>query len=371
MAGAGETIVECFMGGTGHEFLREGWSDIAEDTWTSGRRAVVELPPAEPEIDYSLTVEIAGVAGPPESDIQRFAAVINDVAIANVICRGAQHYEFFVSRQLLQADHNVLLAFDLPNACRPFDFGHNDDKRFLALRVVRIAFAPFATPNIVPLSEGQDGLAVQREALLNVQSLGVNCEIGFIQRLVGAEPLGLFRWTFAPLDKLLPALEKGFEGLGAPGSLEIHVDPRSEFIVRDTVYGFQYHSFVFGDKGGTAEEVLRNEYNRLTYLSRTLVEELSGQEKLFAYHDAGHSGLDDMRRVLQAINRYGNNSLLWVVRAPNESMIGTAQEIEPGLIQAYVSGFQVPVGHILPTSQHQPSWLRAVMEAYNIWRPRA
>jgi hypothetical protein len=224
---AGETIVECFMGGSGHEFLREGWSDIGEDTWTSGHRAVVELPPVEPGADYSLTLEIAGVAGPPQAEVQRIRALINEGAVADVICRGAQQYEFFVPRRLLQSRDNVELALDLPNACRPFDFGHNDDKRYLALRVVRIELAPFATPDIVPLSEGENGLAEQREALLNVQSLGVNCEIGFVQRLVGAEPLGLFRWTFAPLDKLLPALESRFEGLGAPGTLQIQVLARN------------------------------------------------------------------------------------------------------------------------------------------------
>ena len=367
----GETIVECFTGGTGQDFLREGWSDIGADTWTSGRRAEVELPPPEPQSDYSLSIDIAGVAGRPESEVQRIAAVVNDVSIANVVCRGAQHYEFFVSRQLLNSDRRVQIAFDLPDAVRPFDFGHNDDKRFLALRVVRIAFAPFSAPVIVPLDEHKDGLAQQREALLNVQSLGINCEIGFLQRLVGAEPLGLFRWTFAPLEKLLSALEKDFEGLGAPDTLEIHVDPRSEFIVRDKVYGFQYHSFVFEDKGGTLEEVQRNEYNRLTYLSRTLVEELRAEEKIFAYHDAGESGVDQIRRVVRAINLYGRNTLVWIVPAPSESLIGTAREIEPGMIQAYVSGFQLPVGDVLPTSQHQPSWLRAVVQAYNIWRSRA
>jgi hypothetical protein len=367
----GETIVECFAGGSGHEFLREGWSDIEEDTWTSGRRAVVELPPAEPESDYSLTVEIAGVAGPPDSEVQRLEAVVNEVPIANVVCRGAQQYEFFVSRTVLQSDRNVQIAFDLPTACRPFDFGHNDDKRFLALRVVRIAFAPFSAPLMTPPGEGRNGLAEQREALLNIQSLGINCEIGFVQRMVGAEPLGLFRWTFAPLEKLLPALEKSFEGLGSPGSLEIHVDPRFEFIVRDTVYGFQYHSFVFENKGGTAEEVLRNEYNRLTYLSRTLVEELRGQEKLFAYHDGGKSDLDEVRKIVQAINLYGKNSLLWIVPAPDEAAVGSAREIEPGLIQGYVSGFQFPLGEIQPTSEHQQSWLGAALQAYNIWRPHA
>ncbi len=310
------------------------------------------------------------MAGPPAAEVQRLGTFVNGVPIADVVCRGAQQYEFFIPRRALQSSGRVEIAFELPNAVRPFDFGHNDDKRFLALQVVRVELAPFADPALSPLPD-QDDLAQQREALLNVQSLGINCEIGFVQRLVGAEPLGLFRWTFAPLAKLVPALEQGLEGLGQPGSLEIHVDPRSEFIVRDKVYGFQYHSFVFENKGGTLEEVRRNEYSRLSYLSRTLIEELRGQEKLFAYHDAGASGPEDIGRLVRAINLYGENTLLWIVKAHSEEAVGTARQLEPGLLQAYVSGFQLPVGDVLPTSEYQPSWLRAVVEGYNTWRLRA
>lgn len=363
-----ETLVECFTGGRGHEFLREGWSDIEEETWTAGRRAVLELPVPVRDCDYILRLDVAGVAGPPGRQVQRIGALVNETRIADVICRGSKQYEFFVSREVLTHGRPVRVALELPNAVRPCDFGHNADTRFLALRVKRVALSPFMTPEPAPRTHSEFGLTEPREALLDVQSLGVNCEVGFVQRLVGAEPLGLFRWTFAPLHKLVPALEKGLEGLGSPNSLEIHVDPRSEFIVRDKVYGFQYHSFVFENKGGTVEEVQRNEYNRLPYLSRALMEELRGREKLFAYHDAGGSGLEDVRRLVGALRLYGDNTLLWIVQAPEDTLAGTARQIEPGLIQAHVSGFQRPVGHVVPTAEHQPSWLRAIVRGHTLWR---
>jgi hypothetical protein len=363
-----ETLVECFTGGRGHEFLREGWSDIEEETWTVGRCAVLELPPPDRDCDYVLRLDVAAVAGPPGRAIQRISALVNETRIAEVVCRGNKQYEFFVSRAALADGSPVRVALELPNAVRPCDFGHNADTRFLALRVKRVALAPFTAPHMLPRQEGETGLIEQREALLEVQSLGVNCEVGFVQRLVGAEPLGLFRWTFAPLQKLVPALENGLEGLGGANSLEIHVDPRSEFIVRDKIYGFQYHSFVFENKGGTAEEVQRNEYNRLSYLSRTLIEELRGKEKLFAYHDAGGSGLEEVMRLVRALRLYGDNTLLWIVQAPQEALAGTASQIEPGLIQAHVSGFQRPVGNVVPTAEHQPSWLRAILRGHAIWR---
>ena len=365
---SGETLVECFTGGTGLEFLREGWSDVEESTWTVGRRAVLELPAPVPDCDYELRLDVDGIAGPDGQEVQRIGVIVNETRIAEVICRGEREYEFFVSRRALEGGRPVRVTLELPNAIRPFDFGHNADRRFLALRVKRVVLVPFTELKIVPRDEAEFALIQQREALLDVQSLGVNCEVGFVQRLVGAEPLGLFRWTFAPLQKLVSALENGLEGLGSPDSLEIHVDASSEFIVRDKIYGFQYHSFIFEDKGGTEQQVRRNEYNRLSYLSRTLLEEMRGREKLFTYHDAGSSGLEEVRRLVRALGLYSNNTLLWIVPAPNEALVGTSQQIEPGLIQAYVSGFQRPVGNVMPTAEHQPSWLRAILQGHSIWR---
>jgi hypothetical protein len=60
------TSIECFREGSGQEHLREGWSEIIEDTWTIGHRASVELPSVEPGTDYSLALEITAVAGPRE-----------------------------------------------------------------------------------------------------------------------------------------------------------------------------------------------------------------------------------------------------------------------------------------------------------------
>src|SRR3984957_12585351 len=365
---SGETLVECFTGGIGLEFLGEGWSDAEEATWTVGRRAVLEFPPQASDCDYGLRLEVDGVAGPAGREVQRIGVIVNETHVAEVICRGYRQYEFFVSRQALTPGQPVRVILDLPNAVRPLDFGHNGDIRFLALRLKRVAFVPFTDTRIKPHDQGELRLTEQRDALLDIQSLGVNCEVGFVQRLVGAEPLGLFRWTFAPLQKLVPALEKGLEGLGSPNSLEIHVDPRSEFIVRDKIYGFQYHSFVFENKGGTAENVQRNEYNRLSYLSRTLLEEMRAREKLFTYHDAGSSGLEEVRRLVRALGLYSKNTLLWIVPAPNEALVGTSRQIEPGLIQAYVSGFQRPVGNVMPTAEHQPSWLQAILQGHSIWR---
>ena len=308
------------------------------------------------------------MAGPVGFQVQRVSTAVNNIHIGEVICRGRQHYEFFVPRDLIQADRPVRIAFELPNACRPCDFGINDDERFLALRVARIIFAPVSNPSATSLNVDADVASARREALRNIQSLGINCELGFLQRQVGAEPLGLFRWTFTPLQKLIHALERGLEGLGSPGSLQVHVDANSEFIVRDTIYGFQYHSFVHQSQDGTAERVLHNEYIRLQYLSRNLMEDLRESNRLFAYHDAGESSLEDIRRLVKVMNDPGKNTLLWIVPAPESSVISTARVLESGLLQAFVAGFQLPVYRVFPVSPYNDSWMRAVTSGYDLWR---
>jgi hypothetical protein len=362
------TSIECFLKGAGQEHLREGWSEIHADTWTLGQRATVEVPAGAFNSNYSLTLEIAGIAGPAGSAVQRVIVSVNDIRIADVLCRGAQKLEFYVPKAILQSDRTVDVTFDLPHACRPIDYGHNNDTRFLALRVVRITFAPLSLPVFKASEFGNPDRIAQREVMLQVHSLGINCEVGFLQRKAGAEPLGLFRWTTAPLPKLVRAMEQGFKDLGAPGTLNIVTDAESEFIVRDSVYNFQYHSFVYANRGGTLEAVTQTEYNRLTYLSRALLGELRAAKKLFTYHDGGRSGLEDIRKLVRAMNQYGRNTLLWIVQAPPGADTSVARALEPGLIQAYVTGFQLPVDQVLPTSPHQESWLRAILHGYSIWQ---
>jgi hypothetical protein len=361
---AQQIIVECLMNGTGHEHLREGWSDVLDGTWTLGRRAVLVFPPPMPGSDYTLTLDISGVAGRAGSAVQRLIVRINGALIGAVVCRGNRREEIFVPVRMLIADQPVKVELELPDACRPADFGHNEDRRLLALRVHKVTFATFRAPNHSDPDQDRE----TADALKSIHSLGINCEVGFLQRQVGIERLGLFRWTFAPLAKLVPALERGLVGLGAPGTLQAHIDSRSEFIIRDSVYAFQYHSFVHQTEGGTLESVLHNEYNRLRYLSRSLVEDLKEHQHLFSYHDGGFSGLEEIRRLVAAINQFGPNTLLWLTPTPEGAVPGTAHAIEPGLIQGYVSGFQLPVTKVVPTSEYHDSWIDACRAAHRIWR---
>ena len=176
--------------------------------------------------------------------------------------------------------------------------------------------------------------------------------------------MSLFRWASVPIDKLIVGLEKRFAGLTARDALDVQVNPEGEFVVEDKVYGFRRHTFVLA-QAGVRERVLQSEYVRVGILCKTLFQELREHNKLFVYHDAGASKLTDIRRLVRALQIYGNNTLLWIVGAPDTAQIGKTRQIERGLIQGFVSGFQTD--QIKPGSPHLPSWISVAYRAHQIW----
>jgi hypothetical protein len=355
--------------GMGHEFLREGWGDLGkDDCWTVGQRAVIEHPVVTRGADHAVKIYIASIYAPEPPRMQRLVLEVNGEVVGKVVCRGAASYEFFLPADVVARRNPMEIRFELPDARRPTDHGGVDDMRWLALNLSRMDLLPLPTRAAPGRGTAEFSLAEQRAALLDLQSLGINCELGFVQRAVGAEPLGLFRWSESPLAQLVPALKQGFAGLGKPDTLDVQMNDVGEFIVEDKLFGFRHHSFLFADKGGTLKQAKRNEFLRVGLLTQSFLEDLREQRKLFVYHDAGESRLKDVRRLLAALTRHGPNTLLWIVGASHDRPVGDVRQLEPGLIQGYVSGFQLPVGLVLPISPHQSSWITVACRAHRLWR---
>lgn len=360
--------IELFAGGIGHGYLGEGWALLGvNSTWTLGERAVLELPPISGAADYVLKMHIDGTC---MRSPQRLIVAVNETTVGVLLCRGPAFNEFFVPANVLKSRNPNNVVLTIPDARRPMDHEESTDNRFLGFRVAKIELQPMTKSQPAkqvqpPAADDLPRVLEQRAALQEMVSLGFNCELGFVQRYVGAEPMSLFRWSYVPLDKLIEALEKRFAGLNAREALDVQVTPEGEFVVESKVYGFRHHTFVFAFQGGVREQVQRNEYLRVGILCKTLLEELREQKKLFVYHDADASKLADIRRLVRALHIYGNNTLLWIVGAVDTAQIGETRQIEPGLIQGYVSGFQT--GPIHPGSPHRPSWTQVACRAHQIW----
>ena len=137
------------------------------------------------------------------------------------------------------------------------------------------------------------------------ESLGENCEFGLVQRRAGAEPLGLFRFSSAPLDKLLAALNARFDGMGHPDKLTIEISPNGrEYMVLDEQFGIRYHAWVaVGEK--EPAEIHRRECKRLPLLIQKLIEDLIDGEKLFVYH-----GVDPLTQLPSQCSEF-RDCVLW------------------------------------------------------------
>jgi hypothetical protein len=121
------------------------------------------------------------------------------------------------------------------------------------------------------------------------ESLGDNCEFGFVQRHHGLEPGGLLRWASSTLDGLVLALERRFAGLYQFEDLA----PYTPNMVIDRKYDIAFHSEMHSKLNGRCLEytlasdqlhaVHRNESEKISYLLTKLTDALIGGEKIFVY----------------------------------------------------------------------------------------
>src|ERR1041385_7120891 len=85
------------------------------------------------------------------------------------------------------------------------------------------------------------GIVISEDAKIvaKFESLGDNCEFGFVQRHHGLEPGGLLRWASSTtLDGLVQALECRFAGLYQLDDLS----PYTANMVVDCKFGIAFHS---------------------------------------------------------------------------------------------------------------------------------
>ena len=171
------------------------------------------------------------------------------------------------------------------------------------------------------------------------ESLGENCEFGLVQRRCGAEPLGLLRFSSAPLPKLVKALDARFSGMGMPAAITVKVSPNgSEYMVLDGCFGFEYHAWVLVEEK-SPEAVHQRECRRVPFLVRKLIEDLTGGEKIFVYHGMVPLHVDDAFRLLASMQQYGPATLMWVELADEDAPAGTVEWLVPGLLKAHVDRF--------------------------------
>jgi hypothetical protein len=207
------------------------------------------------------------------------------------------------------------------------------------------------------------GLSV-RDLALKFDSLGNDCEFGFVQRRCDAEALGLFRFSNASHQTILRAIESDFRGFGENANVELDQQKRREWMVVDREHGLRQHTFIF--EGDQPEDVVRNQQlNRFRYLRAKMNENIQSGGKIFVIKSAqGFLSHDIVSAIARALRRRGPNWLLWVETG---TPVGHIEVLMEGLARATIDRLTVqPDGPKFSVV----GWLTVLTEAWIVIKRR-
>jgi hypothetical protein len=174
-----------------------------------------------------------------------------------------------------------------------------------------------------------------RDLVLQFESLGDSCELGLVQRRVGAEPLGMFRFAGAPLRHLIRAMEARFEGMA--DAEHVRVQPENgEYMIKLTKYDFIYHAHV---KIGDADPVAlhQQQIRTVRFLTDKLIADLEKPEKIMVFRQNEELSANDLLDFRAALAAYGPATLLWVQETRFGCPPGTVVVVDDTLVIGYVT----------------------------------
>ena len=175
-----------------------------------------------------------------------------------------------------------------------------------------------------------------RDLALAFESLGETCEFGMVQRQLGAEPLGLFRFAFVTLPNLISMLDCDLEGLGETQNMELQA-ASLEYVLRDRREFFTAHTWV---APGTVDEAkfFDQQCRRLRFLRTKLLEDLRSGEKTFVYRRERDLAVSDenIAELRRAVQRHGSNRLLVIRTEDADHPSGAVELRTDGVMLGYL-----------------------------------
>jgi hypothetical protein len=347
----GALTIDFGAGGNGSAFTAAGWSTPEPaETWSVGERSWLILPARGLAAAYimRLTLRPNVVAG--RLVAQRLRVAVNGHPVAQFSIGRRCVRACRIPWSVLDGQAQIEVAFDMPDAARPADFGGSDGRQ-LGVALAELQLYPDA--HAAGLDDATDGapmrvdvsaiMAADRIAVAELmgkfESLGQNCEFGLVQRRCEAEPLGLLRFSSTPLPKLLDALDARFEGMGDADSIRVELSSNGrEYMISDTRFGFLYHAFV--ESGAMAADALhRREVKRVPFLVGKLLDDLATADKIFVFKGMGAMEEEEVFPLAMALRRYGPNTLLFINLADRDHPGGHVEVRAPGFTVGYLDRF--------------------------------
>ena len=186
-----------------------------------------------------------------------------------------------------------------------------------------------------------------------------------VQRHYHAEPLGLFRFSYTPLDGLLKALEGDFQTVNFSEQASLILNPVTrEYELIDRKFGFEWHTWEYEGRVDTAV-LERRELDRLPYLVRRFYETLEDAEKIFVVRD-DTTLIDrmDIERLLAALQRHGNITLLWVSVAIDGHLVGDVEWAGERLLHGWIDRLTT---RFAAMSASMAAWGVICQRAHKMW----
>ena len=220
--------------------------------------------------------------------------------------------------------------------------------------------APQGTAEIAELDD--------RALAMQFESMGNNCEFGMVQRRLGAEPLGLLRWVGILPDPLARALHGGFDGWGDLETTQVKLDERTgEWYVLDSAHGSTMHTFIKEDAfADDPDRLKRTMANRIVFLRRKFLEDLSLGHKIFLYKFSNPITAAQIEAIRAGVAKYGNNTFLLVRPADAAHPPGSVEQADGNLLIGYMDSFVVQDGNWDGLSM--ATWLAVLRRAHALWQ---
>jgi hypothetical protein len=177
--------------------------------------------------------------------------------------------------------------------------------------------------------------------LQRFESLGDNCEFGFVQRANGYEDGGLLRWSISPLDKLVQCLETNFTDL----FLFENLQPSAPDMVRDTATGMLFHTkmrsidgqFVFDE--AARREIYTEEKKKMDHLLEKFRRRMRQPGMICVYKRNSGVGDAEAKRLQQSLTKLGQGILLQVRSTDNQAKWGTVEHSPLGFLVGFIDRF--------------------------------
>jgi hypothetical protein len=394
--------------------LTSDWRfDEAGNAWAAARECHVDVPAPQRAGRYLVRFDLVPLRIRTVLGWQRMTILLNGAVIGQFRMGSDTLLSLPLPPELIEWGGTLKFCFLLPDGALIHDLDSEQRRQFLSFildsiaiesvpnahaGLARLRFDDVAPAAAIAVSERfldesveelpaavHDALGIDVAEIMRVfESLGDNCAFGLAQRKAGADVLGLLRFANSPLKHLMSALEDEFQAIAETAKLEMRWVPSDpgEFILSLNEYGLRWHTNVF-DASVDQPTLFAQQSMRLSYLRRKFYEGLKAGRKIFTISRAEPRKhpipmpdadelpyweekpeplrLAELLPLYGILNRYGTNTLLYLVPVARGRRSGTVELLAPGVMRGYVDDFVITPD---PKTRDHAAWLRVAVNAW-------